>query len=513
MRTIKFSAALLALLLFFVVSADAATRITLLHTNDTHSHMLPFDSKQHGPDSGGIVRRAGLIEKIRQEGHEPLLLDAGDILQGTPLYNIFMGEACYRTARACGYDATTLGNHELDNDLANLQTQLSVTGMRLLCCNVFYRDSNRSVFEPYYIFKRNGLKIAVIGSIGNEAWEDIDRKIRAPMHQVDQTTATGDIARRIRPYVDLIVVLSHAGLEFDKQMAASISEIDVILGGHTHVELHQPILVSNLPESGGWQNGLNGTIVAQTGEWGHFLGRLDLTIDTQKKITDWSGQLLKVSAEFEHLAPQNLKSMVAAYEQKLNDIMNKIVGEAAADMVFPKEQRKKELLPMGAFTAMSMQNTSAADVCIVNSGAIRTDLKAGPITRGAIFEALPYDNTVVTFTMSGLALQKMLDFVAANFGDPDGYQISGVTGILNKNTGRAENVLVAGKPIVSDGSYRVSTTSFMANGNIAGDKLFADIQKTEDSGIFMRDAALAWLEKFNSIPDLRNTGLHLEWKN
>jgi len=506
----KAAAMLLAFVTLFFLPVDAATRLTILHTNDTHSRMLPFDSKQHGPDCGGIVRRSGLIEHIRSQEGEILLLDAGDILQGTPFYSIFKGEACYRTAKACGYDATTLGNHELDNDLGNLQARLAETGMRLLCCNVFFAGTRRPVFAPYHVFVRNGLKIGVIGSIGNEAWEDIDRKIRAPMALQDQTEAVRITARRIRPYVDLVILLSHAGIEFDEQIAAAVAEIDLLIGGHTHVELNQPKLVANKAEAGTCNNGLNGTLVAQAGEWGHFVGRIDLLIEDDRRIASWSGSLIKVSPQFEHLAPAGLVKMVSDYDQTLQKIMNEVLGQAPADLNFPKDERKKALLPMGSFIAAGMRDAAGSDICIVNSGAIRTDLKAGELTRGEIYEAVPYDNTVVTFAMSGAAVQKMLDFVAANFGDPDGYQFAGVTGVLDRKNGRAENIMIGGEPLSPARTYRVSTSSFMANGNIAGDKLFADPQKIEDSGVFMRDAVEGLLKKLGTLPDYRELPFKLQ---
>ncbi len=499
----------LLLLILLAQLAGAETSLTILHTNDTHSHLLPFESKQHGPDCGGIIRRAGLVEKIRSEKGELLFVDAGDILQGTPVYSIFKGEACYKAAKACGYDATTLGNHELDNDLANLQTQLATSGIRLLCCNVFFNDSGKHVFAPYHIFLRQGLKIAVIGSIGNEAWEDIDRKIRAPMRQTDQITEVRATARRLRPYVDLIVLLSHAGIEFDKQLAASVAEVDVLIGGHTHEEMQSPVLIAHNPEAGAARNGLGGTIVAQTGEWGQFLGRIDLIVEEGGHIASWSGRLEKVTPQYEHLASAHLRELVEEYAGKLEEIMNSEAGQTVADLIFPKDQRKKAILPMGTFTAISMRAAAGSDVCIINSGAIRSDIKAGKITRGAIFEALPYDNSVVTFTMTGKALQSALDFLATSFGDPDGFQFDGISGTLNASTGKAENICVGGKPIEETGSYRVSTSSFMANGNVAGDKLFASITRVEDSGILMRDAAFNWLEKNGTVPDLSDPAVKI----
>lgn len=487
--------------LVLLSQVSAENSIVIMHTNDTHARLVPFDHKVHGPDCGGIVRRAGLVKQIRETFPEALLLDAGDIFQGTPFYSIFKGEACYKAAVACGYDATTMGNHELDNNLGNLQTQIEKSGMRFLCCNVFYRDTSRTVFAPYHIFKRNGLKIAVIGSIGNDAWESIDRKIRANLEGRDQTISVRQTAQRIRPYVDLIVVLSHAGIIEDKQMAADISEIDVLIGGHSHEELHAPLLIKNNKQAGASNNGLDGTIVAQAGEHGVFLGQLNLTITDDGKIASWSGSLNKVTAAHEAAADNRIKTLVESYQSQLSQVMQQVVGYSEKALPLPKDQKKTHMLPMGTFTAQCMREAGKADFCAINSGAIKTGLEAGDITQADIYEALPYDNSVITFTMSGEAVQKMLDYICANHHQLDGFQFAGLEADFDLGKAQARNIKINGQPLDPKKNYRAATSTFVANGNLGGDILFARIEQIEDAGILMRDAAIAYLQKVGKAPD------------
>lgn len=495
------------LALFTKVFAD--TSITIMHTNDTHARLVPFDHKVHGPDCGGIVRRAGLVKQIRETSPGAFLLDAGDIFQGTPFYSIFKGEACYKAAVACGYDATTMGNHELDNSLANLQTQLEKTGMRFLCCNVFFAGTNRTIFPPYHIFKRNGLKIAVIGSIGNDAWASIDRKIRANLDGRDQTISVRQTAQRIRPYVDLIVVLSHAGIIEDKQMAADISEIDVLIGGHSHEELQVPLLIKNNPKAGASNNGLDGTIVAQAGEHGVFLGKLNLTIADDGKIASWSGSLNKITAAHETATDNKIKALVDSYQSQLTQVMQQVVGYSEKALPLPKDQKKTHMLPMGTFTAQCMREAGKADFCAINSGAIKTGLEAGDITQAAIYEALPYDNSVITFTMSGEAVQKMLDYICANHDQLDGFQFAGLEADFDLGKAQARNVKINGQPLDKNKSYRAATSTFVANGNLGGDVLFAGIEQIEDAGILMREAAIAYLQKVGKAPDFSNPPVNI----
>lgn len=493
--------ALLFFCLWLTTSATADTNLLIMHTNDTHARLVPFKHKTKGPDCGGIVRRAGLVKQIREQTPGSLLLDAGDMFQGTPFYSIFKGEACYKAAVACGYDATTMGNHELDNSLENLRTQIHASGIRFLCCNVFFRGTNRHAFPAYHVFKRNGLKIGVIGSVGNEAWESIDRKIRAGLEGRDQTECVRETAKRIRPHVDLIVVLSHAGIIEDKQMAADIAEIDVVIGGHSHEELHSPLLISNTKEAGPCTNGLNGTIVVQAGEHGIYLGKLNLTITIDGKIASWSGCLEQVSAATESEADPEITQLVDSYRIQLDQVMQKVIGSTDQPLPLPKSQKKTHILPMGTFTAQSMLEAGKADLCVINSGAIRAGLEAGDITQGAVYEALPYDNAVVTFTMAGEAVQQMLDYICSNHEELDGFQFAGFTADFDLINKRAKNVKFNGLPLNKSKLYKVATSTFMANGNLGGDILFARIVKVEDSGILMRDAATAYLEKYGKAAD------------
>lgn len=502
---------LLALLLFVSIAANAETVIRVIHTNDTHARIVPGESKAHGNDVSGAVRRAGLIKRLHNSWPQALILDAGDMFQGTPFFNFFKGEACYRIAAAAGYEATTLGNHELDLSLENLLEKLQISGVRLLCCNVFYRNTGRLVFEPYRIFKRHGRKIAVIGSIGDDAWVDVDVKTKAPLMAKPQTEMVRHYAQRLRPYVDLILVLSHAGYEVDTAMAAAVSEIDVIIGGHTHNELFSPVLVQNT--SLGYDNGLNGTIVAQAGEHGIFVGTLQVTLADSGKIATFSGELLKINADTEIEPVPEVERLVKEYHGQLEAKMAKVAGHSQLALEYPKPLKKTHLLPMGTFAANAMKEAGQADICLVNSGGIRAGISAGDITYGDVFEALPYDNTVVTFSMQGQQVKQMLDYICSGAPELDGFQYAGLSGELDFVEARSKNIEINGEKLDLQKVYRVSTSSFIANGNLGGAKIFARVEGVEDSGIFMREAAISYLEKYKELPDFSLNPLKLKNKN
>ncbi|MGM0600091.1 MAG: bifunctional metallophosphatase/5'-nucleotidase, partial [Candidatus Rifleibacteriota bacterium] len=449
------------------------------------------------------------INILQRQTPQALVLDAGDLFQGTPFFNFFKGEACFKVAKACGYDATTLGNHEPDLGLENLLEQLQASGLRLLCCNVFYRNNDKPAFQPYQVFRRQGRNIAVIGSIGDDAWAGIGVKCKAKLYAKPQIETVSRYAKRIRDHVDLIIVLSHAGFEYDKLMAANIPEIDLIIGGHSHTELFEPVLIKNSTTSNSCQNGLNGTIVAQAGRYGIFLGIIDLMLEDNGTISAYSGHLELIDQKYKPQETGKVSQIVSYYNKQLEKEMSKVVGHTELPLSYPKKQKEDHLLPMGTFTATAMKETTNADICLVNSGGIRAGIEAGPITKREVFEALPYDNTAVNFLMTGKQVKEMLQYMCNNYIELEGYQWAGISGTMNLTTNKLENIRVNGEPIDAKKVYRVCTSSFVANGNLGGDRLFASVEGIEDSGIFMREAAIQFIENQQKLPEFTANSLNL----
>ena len=254
------------------------------------------------------------------------MLDAGDIFQGTPFYSFFKGEANHKAFKAAGYTATTLGNHELDNGLTNLNKQLNESSLRLLCCNVFNKTTGKPEFTPYHILKRNGITTAIIGSIGNSAWASIGRKVKAGLYQTDQILTVDRLAKKLNPYVDLIIVLSHSGYEEDIEMGKAIQEIDIILGGHSHTIVNSPTLAKNYIRNGS-ENNLNGTIVTQAGKYGYFTGVLNISLDNNNNIATYSGYLEKIDSRFDTNEENNLTAIISKYSSSLKKEMDRVIAQ------------------------------------------------------------------------------------------------------------------------------------------------------------------------------------------
>ncbi|MBE8712123.1 bifunctional metallophosphatase/5'-nucleotidase [Sphingobacterium hungaricum] len=268
----------------FASAKDKETIITILHTNDVHSRIEPFPmdgSKYQG--LGGVARRSTLIQKIRQEQKNVLLLDAGDMFQGTPYFNVFDGQLELELMSTLGYDAGTFGNHEFDNGLPGILKHFDKAKFPFITSNY---DFTGTVLEnktkEYVLFERDGVKIGVFGlCIDVEGL--VDPRNHAGVKYLDPIEVANRLTKLLKETYrcDIVLCLSHLGYTYpdpskvsDLVVAAKTKDIDLIIGGHTHTFLKEPTAVKNLAGEI--------TLVNQTGFAGINLGRVDIVVSKQK---------------------------------------------------------------------------------------------------------------------------------------------------------------------------------------------------------------------------------------
>lgn len=253
-------------------------KLTILHTNDTHSQLEPFPMDGgRNQGLGGIAGRAELINKIRAEEEHVLLLDAGDIFQGTPYFNIYKGEPEIKAMSSLRYDATTIGNHDFDAGMENLATQLSRhANFPMLICNYdFTLTPMEHKTQPYKVFRKGKIKIGVFG-IGIEAKGLIPDNLFGATKYFDPIQKANETAAHLKRKedCDMIICLSHLGNKYkdanqvsDEILSKESENIDLIIGGHTHSFLNEPLVYKN-------KKGED-VVVNQVGFAGIILGRLD----------------------------------------------------------------------------------------------------------------------------------------------------------------------------------------------------------------------------------------------
>lgn len=275
-------------------------KITILHTNDQHSRIEPFDaSYTRNPNQGGFARRATLIRQIRETEKNVLLLDSGDIFQGTPYFNFFGGELEFKLMSMMNYDASTMGNHEFDNGLEGFLKVLPNAKFPFLCSNYDFKNTIlEGQTQPYKIFDKNGIKVGIFG-IGIQLQGLVGKKSYGETQYLDPVEISQHYADLLRKEkkCDLVICLSHIGYEYqdlpdkisDTLLAQKTDNIDLILGGHTHTFLKEPVSFQN-------KSGKN-VLVNQVGWAGLLLGKLDFYFDKYKKIQNVSWNTLPVDGK------------------------------------------------------------------------------------------------------------------------------------------------------------------------------------------------------------------------
>ena len=268
-------------------AAENATKLIVLHTNDVHSRIDPFPMDGgRNQGLGGVAARADLIQKIRAEEEHVLLLDAGDIFQGTPYFNIYKGEPEMKAMAAMNYDACTMGNHDFDAGLDNFVTQLGHANFPVIISNYdFANTPMENHFIPYKIFKKGKLKIGVTG-VGVELQGLVPENLYGATKYLDPIQKANEMADVLKnkEKCDFIICLSHLGYDYkgenkvsDILFAKASQNIDLIIGGHTHTFLDAPVVYKNKMGSD--------VVVNQVGWAGIQLGRLDFNfanVDNKK---------------------------------------------------------------------------------------------------------------------------------------------------------------------------------------------------------------------------------------
>ncbi|MAH20267.1 MAG: metallophosphatase [Flavobacteriaceae bacterium] len=287
-KFIKNSAASTALMslsgLTISCSENKTVKITVLHTNDVHSHIDPFGPNDvKNANKGGISRRATLIQKLRNENPNTLLLDAGDIFQGTPYFNYFGGALEFKLMSLLNYDAATIGNHDFDNGIEGLYAQLPHAKFDFISANYDFRNTVMNTHvKPYKVFFKGGVKIGVFG-LGIELKGLVNPDAFKETKYLNPVEIAQDMSRilKLEEKCDLIICLSHLGYRYDEKpqkisdikLARATENIDLIIGGHTHTFLNEPTKETNAAGKT--------VLVNQVGCYGLYLGKVDFYFESE----------------------------------------------------------------------------------------------------------------------------------------------------------------------------------------------------------------------------------------
>ena len=489
---------LLALLL--AASGLGATDVTLLLTNDLHANVqpykLPFVDKDRA--IGGFANISAYVKAQKKLSPATFYFDAGDYFTGPYISSLSKGRAVVDIMNTMGFDAASIGNHEFDHGWDNTLLQLSRARFPVLLGNAFYQDSQVPFWnQATTILEKNGVKIGVIGLHGRFAFYDTtcaDKVVGIDMR--DEAPYLQKYLDELRPKVDITVLLIHEGvpgrqsshgdkdvlraLDQDIQTARKVRGLDVLISGHAHVGTPQPIVVGR-------------TLVVSTDSGGINVGKLVLDLDAQTRTIKGSRFELKTMYADEWTPDPETQAVIQTWEAKVAVEAGRRIGRVDREL----SRSYGESSPLGNLAADALlAQVPGAQLALTNSGGIRADLQAGEVRMGDVLSAFPFTNEVVELTLTGRQLRALMEHSA------------GVTnGVLQVSHGvelrydsarpagqRVKGLSLQGQPIQDERSYRVVTSSFLAEGG-DGFAAFAQGKDKKVRGAFLWDAVAAFIQK------------------
>jgi 5'-nucleotidase/UDP-sugar diphosphatase len=474
--------------------ADTTYRLTILHTNDHHGR---FWQNRYG--EYGMAARKTLIDEMRAEieaeGGSVLLLSGGDINTGVPESDLQDAEPDFKGMSIIGYDAMALGNHEFDNPLDVLAKQIEWANFPMLSANIYDKATGERMFQPYQMFTKQGIKIAVIGlttedtaKIGNpEFIGGID--FRDPKQEAKQLIA--ELQKTEKP--DLIFAVTHMGhyengnrgvnAPGDVALARYMQEgdLDMIVGGHSQepVCMEGPNMYNRNFKPGDEckPDVQNGTYIVQAHEWGKYVGRADfefengelnmvsydlVPVNLKKKIkVDGESQRVLIGDEIAQ--DQELLEFLRPFQEQGQAQLNEKIAQTNGKLEGDRNVVRFQQTNLGRLIATSHMQRAKADFGVMNSGGVRDSIEAGDVTYKDVLTVQPFGNIVTYTDMTGQEVLDYLNVVATKPVDSGAYaQFAGIS--MTVSEGKVSNVFIGDEQLRMDETYRFTIPSFNAAG-------------------------------------------------
>ncbi|MES2528396.1 MAG: 5'-nucleotidase C-terminal domain-containing protein [Bdellovibrionota bacterium] len=441
----------LFLILFFVTSQVFAQKIILLHTNDHHGAFAASAEGDHG-----LAQQATLVKEIREEarksGATVILLSAGDINTGPPESNLFQARPDFEAMNMMGFDAMALGNHEFDRPFTVLQEQQRISNFQFLASNIVGADG-KPTFTPYIIKEAGGKKIAIIGYTTPDTPKITPTANTEGLRFLDPSDSSRDLVRRLRRENDMVIALSHLGYfpneshganaPGDETLARRTPEIDVIVGGHTHTEMPEPVRVGN-------------ALIVQANESGRFVGRMDIDLSSGKPLME-NYRLIPVKGYAEDRA---VKSLLQPYLDEGSKKFSTVVGRATAGFEENRSVIVASERPVGNFVAESQRLAVGADISLARGKSMRAGFPEGDIRLKNLLTLNPLGHVIVTAELHGADVWRFAEAAKKTMMTPGNRPYFGQGFNIEIENDVIKSISLNGTPIpkTPTGKYKVSTT-------------------------------------------------------
>ena len=493
--------------------ADASD-LVILHTNDTHSAIDPDASGR-----GGVLQRKALIDSVRAAEKKVLLVDAGDVVQGTLYFKFFKGDVEYPLMNLMGYDVQILGNHEFDNGLGEMARHYRTLKAEPLSANYdFTGTPAEGIFKPFTIREIDGKRIGIIG-LNIDPYSIIAANAYEGMKFLPVVETANRYAEYLKnsEHCDLVVAITHIGAyrendkEIDYDLARKSNDIDIIIGGHSHTEI--------LPDNGSPQypslvENAEGrpVLVAQTGKYGRNLGYIKISLGDLPHLSaaDFDYRLIPVTDRFDpSLFDQATQAHIAPYKEQLVSIDRHVIGRADADM--ENNSRTGAYVNwtadfaerFGRMVTDSLRrqgvDIAPVDFAMMNTGGIRHSMKKGDVTEGEILATFPFSNHLVLVAIKGSDFIDAMRIAASKHGEA----VSEAVRVVTDDSWGLRRVVISGREIDPEATYIMSTIDYLAWGN-------DDFTPLARGRIIWRDEAEMSERMLEYIGHLTSLGLPIE---
>ena len=423
-------------------------KIVIVHTNDLHGNLEP-DSKKRG----GLTRIAALLQQIRKENpNKVIYIDAGDIAQGTPVSNLFHGEPMFKALNYMAPLVGTLGNHEYDWGMKVQGQMIDQLNYPILVANVVDGRGNNP-YKPYMITEVNGVKMGIIGLIAQDIPGLVKKGNTGDLKFLDPAqTCLKYIPKLYKEGAEMIVVVSHCGVDADKITAEKVPAIDLIVGGHSHTKVDPAINV------GGH------TWIVQSGHYGRFLGQIEMYVNPYNgKIYEFNSKLIPIDKDLNIEPDATVQEIANQYNDKVRPMMEKVVGSLSEDLTLKIADNHYDST-LGNAICDAVKTQAGADIAVYNWGGIRIEsINAGDVKLDTIFRLLPFDDPVVLLKVKG---QDVIDLFkqSVNMTETGPLQASGLELVVDKGSKEIKSLKINGKEVDPNAEYKVATTEFLSKG-------------------------------------------------
>lgn len=424
-------------------------KFTILHSNDMHGDFLAEVKGEEGKLIGGLALLSGYINKVRREEENVLYMISGDMVQGSLIDSEYKGISTMEIMNYLAPDVVALGNHEFDYGLPHLLFLEKMANFPIVNANLYIKQYNKRMMRPFIIIRKAGFDILITGIITEKVLDSIkqDRLIGSFVSLEEASREVGKITNAYKnDDIDLTILLTHIGFESDKELAEMLNPdwgVDLIVGGHSHTVLDEPVKVNNI-------------LITQAGVGSDQIGRFDIVVDDDtNSIVEYKWELIPIDSNLAE-PDEKLQAYIKSFKDEVDRKYNTIICKFSEVMTHPHREEETSL---GNLIADAFAETAETDVMLVGSGSIRCKELGPVVTLRDLLSCFPYDDTLTRFKVSGSILKVIFSHIMRQENrnsEGECYQVNKlVRAVYNDDSKKLVSLSINGEDVNNESSFTI----------------------------------------------------------